>query len=70
MDIALPKDFKEFLQLLDANGVEYLVIGGYAVSYHGYPRATDDLDVWTAVSFRVFSHLAFPSKSEVCLESN
>ncbi len=33
----LPKDFKEFLRLLNANQVEYLLIGGYAVGYHGYP---------------------------------
>ena len=30
------------------NGVEYLLIGAYAVGYHGYPRATKDLDVWIA----------------------
>jgi len=47
--IRLPQDFKEFLQLLNSNGVEYLVVGGYAVGYHGYPRATVDLDVWIAV---------------------
>lgn len=50
MDIELPKDFREFLRLLRAHGVEYLLIGGWAVGYHGYPRATDDLDVWIAVS--------------------
>ncbi len=38
----LPPDFKEFLQLLNAHQVEYLLIGGYAVGYHGYPRATVD----------------------------
>ena len=42
----LPEDFKEFLKLLDANKVEYLLIGGYAVGYHGYVRATADMDVW------------------------
>jgi len=42
----LPDDFKEFLRLLNANGVDYLVVGGYAVGLHGYPRATVDLDVW------------------------
>ncbi|MBI3361701.1 MAG: hypothetical protein HY023_11395 [Chloroflexi bacterium] len=46
----LPSDFKEFLKLLNANRVEYLLIGGYAVGYHGYPRATDDIDFWIAVS--------------------
>ena len=50
MDLELPKDFKEFLRLLRAHGVEYLLIGGWAVGYHGYPRATDDLDVWIAMS--------------------
>ena len=44
--IQLPTDFKEFLKLLNAQGVEYLVIGGYAVGYYGYPRATGDLDIW------------------------
>ncbi len=48
MDIELPLDFKEFLRLLDANRVEYLLIGGYAVGYHGYPRATGDIDIWIA----------------------
>ena len=48
MDIGLPPDFKDFLRLLDAEGVEYLLIGGYAVAYHGYPRATEDLDIWIA----------------------
>src|SRR5689334_22254547 len=50
MDIALPPDFREFLSLLHSHGVEYLLIGGYAVAYHGYPRATDDIDVWIAVN--------------------
>ena len=48
MALALPKDFKEFLNLLRVNGVEYLLIGAYAVGYHGYPRATKDLDIWIA----------------------
>ena len=46
--IQLPPDFKEFLQLLNTRSVEYLVIGGYAVAYYGYPRATGDMDVWIA----------------------
>ena len=48
--IRLPSDFKDFLKLLNANQVEYLLIGGYAVGYHGYPRATGDMDVWVAVN--------------------
>ncbi len=47
--IHLPPDFKEFLRLLNVHHVEYLLIGGYAVSYHGYPRATADMDIWVAV---------------------
>ena len=47
-NINLPPDFKEFLKLLNAHQVEYLLIGGYAVAYHGYPRATGDMDIWIA----------------------
>lgn len=47
--IHLPPDFKEFLQLLNAHQVKYLLIGGYAVGYHGYPRATADMDIWIAL---------------------
>jgi predicted nucleotidyltransferase len=50
MDISLPPDFKEFLRLLNENRVEYLLIGDYAVGYHGYPRATQDIDLWIAVN--------------------
>ncbi len=46
----LPRDFKEFLKLLNANNVEYLLIGGYAVGYYGYPRATADMDIWIAMN--------------------
>src|SRR5579862_7228503 len=46
----LPPDFKEFLQLLNSNGVEYLLIGGYAVGYYGYVRATADMDIWVALN--------------------
>jgi hypothetical protein len=35
MDIELPLDFKEFLKLLNEKSVRYLLIGGYAVGYHG-----------------------------------
>ncbi len=48
--LPLPPDFKDFLQLLNSEKVEYLLVGGYAVGYCGYPRATGDLDVWVAVS--------------------
>ena len=44
----LPPDFKDFLKLLNSRQVEYLLVGGYAVGYHGYSRATADMDVWIA----------------------
>jgi hypothetical protein len=44
--LQLPRDFKEFLKLLNSNNVEYLLIGGYAVNAHGYVRMTHDLDIW------------------------
>jgi hypothetical protein len=50
MDLELPNDFKEFLKLLRAHGVEYLLIGGYAVGVHGRPRFTNDLDVWVDIA--------------------
>ena len=40
-----PKDFHEFLQLLAVHCVDYVIVGGYAVARHGYPRFTGDLDV-------------------------
>lgn len=46
----LPHDFKEFLRLLNSESVEYMIVGSYAVGYHGYPRATNDLDIWVRVS--------------------
>ncbi|MEI6770702.1 MAG: hypothetical protein WCL90_04030 [Planctomycetota bacterium] len=46
----LPLDFKEFLQLLNEHQVEYMLIGGYAVAYYGYPRSTGDMDIWIALN--------------------
>jgi len=44
--IELPPDLSEFLRLLSSHDVEYLLVGGYAVGLHGYPRTTGDMDVW------------------------
>ena len=47
MDPRIPtEDFREFLKCLNDAGVEYLVVGGHAVAFHGYPRATSDIDIW------------------------
>ena len=47
---ALARDFKEFLKSLNSNGVEYLLIGGYAVAIHAHVRATNDIDFWVKMS--------------------
>ena len=44
MELSL--DFKEFFESLNKSDVRYLVVGGYAVSFHGHPRYTKDIDVW------------------------
>ncbi|MDW7680746.1 MAG: hypothetical protein SCK70_09290 [bacterium] len=44
--MVLNKDFREFIQLLNDHNVLYLVVGGYAVAFHGYPRYTKDIDIW------------------------
>ncbi len=46
--IEFPPDFSEFLKSLTDHGVEFLLVGGFAVALHGYPRATADMDVWIA----------------------
>jgi hypothetical protein len=42
----LNPDFRDILSSFDAEGVEYLVVGGYALAAHGLPRATGDIDLW------------------------
>jgi hypothetical protein len=46
----LNQDFKEFIESLNKNNVRYLVIGGYAVAFHGHPRHTKDIDIWVGMS--------------------
>lgn len=43
--MSLLQDYAEFIRILNEHRVRYVVIGGYAVAFHGYPRATDDVDV-------------------------
>jgi hypothetical protein len=40
------KDFREFLELLNEHNVEFIIVGGYALAYHGAPRYTGDMDVF------------------------
>jgi hypothetical protein len=79
MDLGVPTDFKEFLRLLRAERVEYLLVGGWAVIYHGYPRPTNDFDIWIAVNennaeriVRVFRKFGFdvPPPVRVFLEED
>ena len=42
----ISKDFREFIRLLNKNKVKYLIVGGYAVAFHGHPRYTKDIDIW------------------------
>jgi hypothetical protein len=48
MEFELPQDFKELFELLNANNIRYLMLGGYAVGLYGYPRSTNDLDVFVS----------------------
>jgi hypothetical protein len=41
----ISRDFKEWLELLNANKVEYFVVGAHALAFHGFPRFTGDLDI-------------------------
>jgi predicted nucleotidyltransferase len=46
----LSPDFKEFIELLNAHNVQYLIVGGYALAFHGHPRYTKDIDIWIATN--------------------
>jgi predicted nucleotidyltransferase len=46
----LNQDFKEFIKSLNDKQVHYLVIGGYALAFHGHPRYTKDLDIWVEMT--------------------
>ncbi len=39
-------DFQDFIRALNDNGVDYILLGGYAVILHGYNRTTGDMDIW------------------------
>jgi predicted nucleotidyltransferase len=46
----LAQDFEDFVKLLNHHQVEYMVVGGYALAFHGKPRNTGDLDIWINIS--------------------
>ncbi|HEV2349648.1 MAG TPA: hypothetical protein VG028_07380 [Terriglobia bacterium] len=43
--MSLPKEWREFIESLNSNEVEYLVVGAVALAHHGWPRYTGDLDI-------------------------
>ena len=53
----LTPEFREFLACLNRAGVEYLLVGGFAVNHYGYHRSTEDIDFWIAVSDVNFDRL-------------
>jgi predicted nucleotidyltransferase len=66
----IPRDFRELIALLNEKSVKYLVIGGYAVTFHGYPRATHDIDFFVELSranaealMQVLDEFGFSTKS-------
>lgn len=46
----LAQDFEDFIKLLNKHKVAYMVVGGYALAFHGKPRHTGDLDIWINIS--------------------
>jgi hypothetical protein len=67
--IQLPREFKEFIALLNAEKVDYLLIGGWALALHGHPRYTGDMDIWirptlenAEAMIRVLRQFGFSSK--------
>ena len=48
--MTLDKNFEDFVVMLNQQGVTYMVVGGYALAFHGKPRHTGDLDIWIDLS--------------------
>lgn len=42
----LNQDFSDFITSLNLAGVDYIIVGGFAVIFHGYNRTTGDIDIW------------------------
>ncbi|HTD39398.1 MAG TPA: nucleotidyltransferase [Mucilaginibacter sp.] len=48
--MTLEPDFEDFVGLLNKHKIDYMVVGGYALAFHGKPRHTGDLDIWIDIS--------------------
>lgn len=57
MGNVLNDDFKDFLLALNRAEVKYILVGGYAIIYHGYNRTTGDLDIWVEASAENYKKL-------------
>ncbi len=55
-------DFREFLIALNSHHVRYLLVGGYAVIFHGYSRTTGDMDIWIDPTKENYSRLVLAFK--------
>jgi hypothetical protein len=44
--VKIHPDFNEFVSVLNKNKVKYVIVGSFALAFHGYPRATGDIDFW------------------------
>jgi len=76
----LNKHFLDFIRLLESHKVEFVVVGGYAVGVHGFPRNTGNLDVFVAISrenadrligaFKEFGFASLNLKPEDFLEAD
>lgn len=80
MEMRLPPDFKEFIELCNSTKLEYLVVGGFAVAHYGHYRFTADIDFWIRRSksnanrmvrvLRAFGYAQPGLKEELFLQPN
>jgi predicted nucleotidyltransferase len=50
-------DFQDFLKAFNNHSVKYLLVGGYSVILHGYPRTTGDMDLWVEKSVENYNNI-------------
>ena len=53
----IQQDFKELLQFFNEENVKYIIVGGYALAFHGFPRFTGDIDLWVEASKENAQHI-------------
>jgi hypothetical protein len=51
MENIFPKDFEDFIRCFNKHHVDYILVGGFSVILHGYPRNTGDMDIWVKRDF-------------------